>query len=173
MTFHPIWSGEVVLVISVPYACDQPHGESLLRDGFILVLFNKELGTPQVLIQIMSDTESAECPILLVVHRWHKYIIGWDTLALVATLGRNTSLINSITPALENMRYGALQLSTCNSDAQQADVMASKKAVFQVRYLSGQVEMGSNGALVKATKTNSRHHMGVIMRECLWSGQDF
>ena len=71
--------------------------------------------------------------------------------------------MNSITLALENMRYGALQLSVCISDALQAEVMVSKKAVFQVRYLSGQVAMGSKGALNKAARTNSRHHMGVII----------
>ena len=37
MTLDPIWSGAVILVISVPYAFDQPFGESLLRDGFTLV----------------------------------------------------------------------------------------------------------------------------------------
>ena len=41
--------------------------------------------------------------------------------------------------------------------------MASKKAVFQVRYLSGQVAIGSKGALVKAARTSSRNHEGVII----------
>ena len=40
----------------------------------------------------------------------------------------------------------------------------SKKAVFEVWCLSEQVATGSIGALVKAARTNSRHHTDVIMR---------
>ena len=46
MTLDPIWS-EVILVISVPYAFDKPHGEQLHRDRFALILSaigNEELG---------------------------------------------------------------------------------------------------------------------------------
>ena len=45
----------------------------------------------------------------------------------------------------------------------QVEVMGSKKVVFQVRYLSGQVIMGSKGALDKVARTSFRHHKGVIM----------
>ena len=47
VTLHLIWSGEVILVISVPYAFDQPFREPLLRDGFTFVLSaigDEELG---------------------------------------------------------------------------------------------------------------------------------
>ena len=75
--------------------------------------------------------------------------IGRVVFALVGTLGRKLSLVNSVTPALENLRWTGSQLSVCISDTLRVAVMASKKVVFQVRYLSGQVIMGSNGALDK------------------------
>ena len=88
VALDPIWSGEVVLVIRVLHAFDQPFRELLLRDGFTVVLStvgDGELGSacclnitgsPQVLVQSGSDRESAKCPIHLCVHRWHKDRVG-------------------------------------------------------------------------------------------------
>ena len=42
--------------------------------------------------------------------------------------------------------YGDLQYRACNSEALRPEVMASRKAVFQVRYLRQLVLMGSNGS---------------------------
>ena len=82
MTFDPIWSREVVLVIRelYPFMINQPFGKLLLRNGFTPVsstVSDEELGRAllldingslQVLIQNASDTESVKCPICLVVH---------------------------------------------------------------------------------------------------------
>ena len=93
----PSGNGKVVLVISklnalyqplgkplLRDALDQPLGKPLLRDGFTLVLSaigDEELGSVlllditgslQVFIKSTFDTESPKCPILLIVHSWHK-----------------------------------------------------------------------------------------------------
>ena len=70
-------------------------------------------------------------------------------------MGRNPSLMKSMTPALENRKYGGLQHTECILEALWAEVIASRKAVFQVRYLRRQVPIGLNGALVRAARTNS------------------
>ena len=69
-----------------------------------------------------------------------------------------------VTPVLENRMYGGSQHSTCISDALRPEIMASRKTVFQVRYLRRQVLMGSNGGSLRAARTNSRHQVGKTMR---------
>ena len=56
--------------------------------------------------------------------------------------------------AAKNMHFKAL----C------PEVIASRKTVFQVRYLRWQVPIGSNRALLKAARTNYRHQVGSIIR---------
>ena len=149
VALNPIWNGGVIFVISVSYTVNMPFGEPLLRDGFALV--SSAIGTEnfghaqmpdvtgsmQVLVQSTPDTDSLQCPIFLVMHCWHKDREG--RIGLGADLVEEPSLVNSITPALENLMYGSLQQSAYISDALQAEleVMASRKTVFQVRYLSG------------------------------------
>ena len=74
MALDPIWYGVFVLVIRHLNPFDQPFGKPLLRDGFNFVLSavgNEELGSallpdltgsPQVLVQSVSDKESAKRP---------------------------------------------------------------------------------------------------------------
>ena len=88
-------------------------------------------------------------------------------LALVATLGRNPSLMNRVTPVGVNHMYGVLQHRAYNSEALRPEVMASKNQVFHVRYLRQQVIMGLNGSRPRVARTSSRHQVGVIMRGML------
>ena len=51
----------------------------------------------------------------------------------------------------------------CASQKLCPEVIASRKTVFQVRYLRQQFPMGSNRASLRATGTNSRHQVDSII----------
>ena len=72
--------------------------------------------------------------------------------------------LKRVSPVLENCMYGSLQHKACNSEALRPEVIASRKTVFQLRYLRWQVSMGLNGAWLRAARTNSRHQVGRIIR---------
>ena len=62
--------------------------------------------------------------------------IGQDAFYLVATFRRKLNLVNTVTPALENLRKGISQLSAWISDVLQVEVMVTNKTVLHVRCLS-------------------------------------
>ena len=96
-----------------------------------------------------SDTESAEFPILLIVHHLHKDSPGHVSLG--GYLGEEPQ------PGKQcNTSIGKPEIRGLAAQCMQAELTASKKTVFQFRYLSGQVAMGSNGVLVRAARANSR-----------------
>ena len=86
--------------------------------------------------------------------------MGRDRLALVEIFGRNCRFVKRVTPALVNH---VMQHKACSSEALHPEVIASRKTIFQVRYLRSQVSMGLNGALVRAARTNSRHQVHIII----------
>ena len=57
-----------------------------------------------------------------------------------------------VTPAMEKSKYGDLKHKACISEALHHEVIASRKAVFQVIYLRRKVPMGSNGTLVRTAE---------------------
>ena len=87
--------------------------------------------------------------------------LGWVVFALVGTLRRKPNLVKCHPHAGKPEGHSS---ACAYSDALQAEVMVSRKAIFKVRYLSGQVRMGSKGALDKVARTSSKYHKGVIMQ---------
>ena len=82
--------------------------------------------------------------------------------------------VKSVTPMLENRMYGSKQHNlVCISEALRLEVIASKKTVFQVRYLRWQVPMGSNRGSSRAARTKTPGTKWAIsFEECLWCSQD-
>ena len=75
----------------------------------------------------------------------------------VETLGRNSRLVNRVTLAAENHMYGDLHHRACISEARQPEVIASRKTIFQVRYLRRKVRIGLNGSWSRVARTSYDH----------------
>ena len=124
VTLNSFWSGEFVFGVRELYAFDQPFGRSLLGDGSTQVLStigDEELGSallpdltspPQVLVQSASDAV-CEAPCLFGTEIGTK--IGRVVFTLMGILARKLSLVNSVTPALENLRCKKVRKSGCAS----------------------------------------------------------
>ena len=96
------------------YALAQPLGKPLLRDGFTLVPFtigNEELGGTllpdttgsfrySLKVHLTQSLGSALSSILCMAGTK----IGGNAFSLVGTIGSKVNLVNSVTPALENLR---------------------------------------------------------------------
>ena len=163
----------VVRVISEFDTLDQPFGEPLLGDWLALdlstigdkelgcAISNESTGASHILIQCPADTDLAECRICLVVHCWHKD--GPRHVCLGTDLGKEPQSCEEGDTGIGKLYVGWLVTQGVHLRSSASCGDRQKKPIFHIRYLSQQDPMGSNRALVRAARINSRHQAGVIM----------